>query len=182
MTLFTLLADVKNPALPAGVQNAADPVAAGVGLGKYIGILWQTALVVGGLAVVAYMIMGGLNWITAAGDKGKIETAKERITQGLIGLAVLFSVAAISTFFGTVLGLDLLKPNFARITPTSDAPSGGGSGSGSESSDLCTVGDTSTYQDASGEYGCGKNAVVIMQCVGSNSTFKYIHWQKKSCQ
>ena len=115
---------MKNPALPAGFQNAADPVAAGIGLGKYIGILWQTALVVGGLAVVAYMIMGGLNWITAAGDKGKIETAKERITQGLIGLAILFSVAAISTFFGTVLGLDLLKPNFARITPTSDAPVG----------------------------------------------------------
>lgn len=179
MSVFTLLAQVKNPALPAGFQNAADPVAAGIGLGKYIGILWQTALVVGGLAVVAYMIMGGLNWITAAGDKGKIETAKERITQGLIGLAVLFSVAAISTFFGTVLGLDLLKPNFARITPTSDAPSGG---SGNESSGLCAVGDTSTYQDASGEYGCGKNAVVIMQCAGANSTFNYIHWQKKSCQ
>lgn len=180
MILSALLAQVKNPALPAGLQNAADPVAAGTGLGKYIGILWQTALVLGGLAVVAYMIMGGLNWITAAGDKGKIETAKERITQGLIGLAVLFSVAAISTFFGTVLGLDLLKPNFARITPTSDAPSGGGTGG--ESSDLCTVGDTSTYQDASGEYGCGKNAVVIMQCARPNSTFNYIHWERKSCQ
>lgn len=177
MSVFTLLAQVKNPALPAGFQNAADPVAAGIGLGKYIGILWQTALVVGGLAVVAYMIMGGLNWITAAGDKGKIETAKERITQGLIGLAVLFSVAAISTFFGTVLGLDLLKPNFARITPTSDAPSGGGSGS----SDLCTVGDVSSYFDEFGEYKCSPKNIVQMKCVGPTSTFKYIHWEKDKC-
>lgn len=179
MTLYTLLAQVKNPALPAGFQNAADPVAAGVGLGKYIGILWQTALVVGGLAVVAYMIMGGLNWITAAGDKGKIETAKERITQGLIGLAVLFSVAAISTFFGTVLGLDLLKPNFARITPTSDAPSGGGSGG--ESNGLCAIGDISSYEDARGEYGCSPKNIVQMKCVGPNSTFNYIHWTKDKC-
>lgn len=180
MILSTLLAQVKNPALPAGLQNAADPVAAGAGLGKYIGILWQTALTVGGLAVVAYMIMGGLNWITAAGDKGKIETAKERITQGLIGLAVLFSVAAISTFFGTVLGLDLLKPNFARITPTSETPSNGG-GSGTGTSDLCTVGDVSSYEDAKGEYNCPPKNLVQMKCVGPTSTFNYIHWAKDKC-
>lgn len=129
MSLFTLIADISNPALPAGLQNAANPDVAGTGLGKYIGILWQTSLVLGGLAVVAYMIMGGLTWISAGGDKGKIEQAKERITQGLIGLAVLFSVGAISTFFGTALGIDLLAPDFTRISGDLGGTSSTGTGS-----------------------------------------------------
>ena len=59
----------------------------------------------------------------AGGDKGKVEQAKERITQSLIGLAVLFSVAAISVFFSTAFGLDLLAPDFNSVTNT-----GGGGG------------------------------------------------------
>ena len=118
MIITTLLAQITNKALPDTLQDASSADAAGAGLGKYIGVLWQTALVMGGIAVVAYMIMGGLTWIMAGGDKGKVEQAKERITQSLIGLAVLFSVAAISAFFGTALGLNLLAPNFESVTNT----------------------------------------------------------------
>lgn len=175
-----LLAQIKNPALPGGLQSAATAGAAGAGLGKYIGILWQTALVVGGLAVVMYMVMGGLTWIMAGGDKGKVEQAKERITQGLLGLAVLFSVAAISTFFGKALGIDLLAPDFSRITPGGGG-GGGAGGSGSGSSEICSAGQISPYLDSSGEYGCGAGNSVQMMCSGPTASIPYNHWQKDKC-
>lgn len=118
MIVLPLIAQITNKALPGTLQDASSPTAAGAGLGQYIGVLWQTALVMGGIAVVAYMIMGGFTWIMAGGEKGKVEQAKERITQSLIGLAVLFSVAAISVFFSTAFGLDLLAPDFESVTKT----------------------------------------------------------------
>jgi len=125
MTSLThvLIAAITNPALPAGSQNSATPQAAANVLALYIAVLWRTAITLGGLAVIIYMLVGGFYWITASGEKGKIEEAKERIMQAIIGFAVLCSVAAISVFIGPAFGLDLLKPNFAVL-------SGGGGGGG----------------------------------------------------
>ncbi len=165
MIALTLLAQITNKALPGSLQDASSPAAAGAGLGKYIGVLWQTALVMGGIAVVAYMIMGGLTWIMAGGDKGKVEQAKERITQSLIGLAVLFSVAAISVFFSSAFGLDLLAPNFNSITNTGGGAGsfGGGGGSGTSTETICSLKEESPYNNADGEYGCDGKPVV-MKC------------------
>ena len=172
--MIAFLAQITNKALPAGLQNAAGGAAAGAGLGVYIGILWQTALLLGGLAVVAYMIMGGLNWITAAGDKGKIEQAKERITQGLIGLAVLFSVAAISTFFGTALGIDLLAPDFGRITPGGGG--GGTSNSRGTTQTLCTPNQESGFDDQKNNFPECTSKKVLMKCSSDGS-----RWEKVKC-
>lgn len=81
-------------------------------LGRYLAIIIQTSLVVGGLAVLAYMLLGAINWITAGGDSGKIDKARNQIVQSLVGLGVLASVTAIARFVGPVFGLDLLQLEF----------------------------------------------------------------------
>ena len=43
MIALTLLAQITNKALPSALQDASSPAEAGAGLGKYIGVLWQTA-------------------------------------------------------------------------------------------------------------------------------------------
>jgi hypothetical protein len=187
--IATLLAQITNPALPGGLQNASSANAAGAGLAKYIGILWQTALVMGGIAVLAYMIMGGLTWIMAAGDKGKVEQAKERITQGLIGLAVLFSVGAISVFFGTALGIDLLKPNFASIMGAAGGSTGGGGGGGGGSSLSSTsdCGNGMNIGDKGSDGGTGgycTSGPATMKCVAAGvgpSKFSYPHLEPCAC-
>ena len=120
-----LISQIRNPALPSNLQDASSPELAGAGFGTYIAILWLTALTLGGLAAVMYMLLGSLDWILAAGDKGKIEEARKKITQSIIGLAVLFSVGAITVVVGEVLGLNLLQPTFQSV-----GVGGGGGGGG----------------------------------------------------
>ncbi len=119
-----------NPAVP-GLQTIA-PEAGNAGvrgasiLGFYIALMIQTALALGALAVLLYMFLGAIGWITAGGDSGKIEKARDRIIQSVIGLAVLFSVVAIAGFVGPIFGMDLLSPVFINQLDTT--PSGGGAG------------------------------------------------------
>jgi len=131
--VLTLLAQsLTNPALPAvdqAIQSSPDSAVAGaVILGGYIAILIQTAIVLGGLAVLLYMFLGALGWITAGGDSGKIEKARDRMIQAIIGLAVLVSVVAIAVFIGPAFGLDLLTPTF--INQLGSGTTGGSSGTG----------------------------------------------------
>lgn len=160
-----LLAAITNPVLPAGVQNAATPTAAAGILGTYIGVLWRTALTLGGLAVVIYLLVGGFYWITAGGEKGKVEQAKDRIMQAIIGFAVLAAAAAISVFLSEVFGLDLLKPNFSVLM---SSPGGGGSGGAGGPPGSCATVDPAVYGYISdGAYACyTQNPPDCVQCVG----------------
>lgn len=69
-------------------------------LGRLIEMGAGLILIIGGLAFLFYLLMGGFSWITAGGDKAKVEKARDMITQGIIGLAVLASVFAL---YGLVL-------------------------------------------------------------------------------
>lgn len=128
MIFSTLLAQrITNPAVPAVEQvisSAPDSASGGASvLGLYIALLIQTSLILGGLAVLLYMFTGAIGWITAGGDSGKIEKARERIIQSIVGLAVLASVVALAAFIGPVFGLNLLNPAFINQLENS----GGGS-------------------------------------------------------
>jgi hypothetical protein len=74
-----------------------------------IATLWETLIIVGGLAFILYFLWGGLQWILAGGDKSKIEEARGKFTQGLIGLALLAASYVIIKFLETAVGLNLLN-------------------------------------------------------------------------
>jgi cytochrome bd-type quinol oxidase subunit 2 len=76
---------------------------------------------VGGLMFLLYFILGGLSWITAGGDKGKVDEAKSKMTNAAIGLIVIASSYAIAFIIGKVLGIDILNPSviIKEITPGS---------------------------------------------------------------
>ena len=100
-----LLAAITNTAVPGGSSPDSSPKQFAV----TIATLWQTIILVGGLAFLLYFLLGGLNWITAGGDKGKIEEARGKITQGLIGLALLAASYVIIKFIETAIGMNLLN-------------------------------------------------------------------------
>lgn len=100
------LAAITNNAIPGG--TAADESQA-TQFAVTIGTLWQTIIIVGGLAFILYFLWGALNWIMAGGEKGKIEDAKNKITQGLIGLAILAASFVVVKFLQSAVGLDLLN-------------------------------------------------------------------------
>jgi hypothetical protein len=99
--------EITNPALGAGV-----PKEAGAGLAFYIANLWRTVVVVGGVAFLLYLVWGGMEWMLAGGDKGKVEQAQHKITGALIGLAILVGSYAITLFVQGVFKINLLQPVF----------------------------------------------------------------------
>lgn len=100
-----LAAGITNTAVPGGSNPADSPKQFAV----TIATLWQTIILVGGLAFLLYFLMGGVNWITAGGDKGKLEEARGKITQGLVGLAILAASYVIIKFIETAIGMNILN-------------------------------------------------------------------------
>lgn len=105
---------ITNPAVTV-LFGTGTPSAA---LANIIVTVWRTAITLGGLALLVMLIMGALEWITAGGDKGKIESARDRITQSIIGLLVLLGTVGVSIFVGNAFGINLLKPQFAQNITT----------------------------------------------------------------
>lgn len=106
---FAQASEITNPVVPKFGSGAPSAAFANI-----IVTVWRTAITLGGLALLIMLIIGAFEWISAGGDKGKIESARERITQSIIGLLVLVGTVAISIFIGNVFGLNLLKPTFEQ--------------------------------------------------------------------
>lgn len=98
-------AAITNTAVPGGSSPDDSPRQFAI----TVATLWQTIILVGGLAFLLFFLQGGVTWITAGGDKGKIEEARGKITQGLVGLAILAASYVIIKFIESAIGLELLN-------------------------------------------------------------------------
>ncbi len=118
-------AQIRNPAVGPWGTNPNEAQTGGT-FAKAFVYFWNVAIVVGGLIVLVFFIQAAIEWITAGGDSGKIQKARERIIQSFIGLAILVFSFTIINFIGALLFgnnfslLDFNLPNPASIT----APSG----------------------------------------------------------
>ena len=105
------LGDFKTP-IPAfqpdvtGTGTAAFAAPFTKFLSNFIGFLTTLA----GIMFLIYFIFAGLSWVTSGGDKGKVEKAKDQLTQAAIGLVVIIAAYGIVGVIGRVLGLDILNP------------------------------------------------------------------------
>jgi len=76
-------------------------------IGHLVSNLVAAAFIVAGIAFFVYLVMGGIQWLTSGGDKGKIESSQKMISAALIGLAIVASSYAVYmivlTFFGITL-------------------------------------------------------------------------------
>jgi hypothetical protein len=119
MTFFsTLLAagDVKlgtfQPPTEAFSKGSED--ASGVGAAQNLEKLISNG--VGGLTMLAglffifYFVMGGLNWVTAGGEQGKITKARDQMIQAVIGLVVIVMAYGLIGIVGKFVGLNILTP------------------------------------------------------------------------
>ncbi len=91
---------------------AITPIQTGTGWFTDIGVLINSVLrvvmVIAALLVFMYLILGGIEWITSGGDKGKTEKAREKITAAIVGLIVLAAAYAILTLVLKFLGFNSL--------------------------------------------------------------------------
>ena len=71
-----------------------------------IASLINGAILVAALAVLLYLILGGFQWLTSGGDKGKTEGARNKITSALIGLLIVLASWAIFNLILRFFGLE----------------------------------------------------------------------------
>ncbi|MFH2019426.1 MAG: hypothetical protein ABII80_02335 [bacterium] len=99
------LAAITNTAVPGG----DSPDSGGSQFAITFATLWQTIIIVGGLAFLLYFLWGGIQWIMAGGEKSKLEEAKAKITQGLIGLSLLAASYVIVKFIESAIGMNIMN-------------------------------------------------------------------------
>jgi hypothetical protein len=87
---------------PLGLEEGQDAVtiftkfiSSAIGLMTVIAIIW----------FVFVLIMGAIGIISSGGDKASLETARKRITTGIVGLVVVIAAIFIIDLIGRLIGL-----------------------------------------------------------------------------
>lgn len=69
-----------------------------------VGDIIKVALTLVGIIAIVLVIYGGFKWMTAGGSEEKVDEAKKILYSGAIGLVIIFSAYALTTFvLGTLL-------------------------------------------------------------------------------
>jgi hypothetical protein len=99
-----------NPAIRADLGGSPTAAASGVTFATYFVYLWRVIIFVGGLIVIVFLIQGAIDWIGSGGEKGKVEKAREKITNSIVGMIILLGSFLLISFIGSAIGYDLLNP------------------------------------------------------------------------
>ena len=92
-----------------GSITVAQPVGFQItDIGTLISGAIGAAFIIAGLLVFAYLVWGGIQWITAGGDKANLEAARGRISNALVGLAIVAAAFAVMLLVEFVFGFTIL--------------------------------------------------------------------------
>ena len=77
--------------------------------------------IIAAIIALFFLIWGGIKWITSGGDKGKTESARNKITAAIVGLAIVASSYAlmqiIAYFFGIKIFDSGIQETLVNIKP-----------------------------------------------------------------
>ena len=108
------------------VEETLEEGGAGRIATRLLNRFFEFAMVVGSIILLFNLVYAGIEWISAGGDSGKIEKARNRIVQSIIGILVLSASAAIFMVVNQLLG----SPLDIRFVGGSGGTGGGPSGAG----------------------------------------------------
>lgn len=91
-------------------QYAANP--SGFGLAYFIQNFVTALFLVAGLVTFAYLLIGGLRYLTSGGDVKAMEEATKIITSAVIGLIIVVGAYGIARILAGVTGIDIFHPVF----------------------------------------------------------------------
>ena len=89
---------------------ACDPYKATLDVGwriptfsELIGNIIRLIFFIAGLFALVYLLLGGFEWVQSAGDEKKLESARGKITNAVIGLVVMIAVLSLVIFLEQVV-------------------------------------------------------------------------------
>lgn len=100
------LAQLTNPVLPPSLGSGGTEQGVTI-IGKLISSIGGLFFLFAFCLTFLYLLTGGLSWITSGGDKSKLETARDKITNALVGLVIVAAAYAVFSLVGQFFGLDV---------------------------------------------------------------------------
>ena len=94
------------------LQGSSNPKLEFETLGDVVSNLVPTIFLLAGIALLLYLIAGGLQLMTSRGDPKAVEAAKGKITNGLVGIVIIFASFWIIQILGQILGIEALTNLF----------------------------------------------------------------------
>jgi hypothetical protein len=85
-------------------------------LADYIQTIYNWLIGIAGLVTGTMIVVGGFQYLTAGGDKGRVEKARSRITNALIGLVLVLSAYVLLNTINPAL-VNLKSPTAELISP-----------------------------------------------------------------
>lgn len=110
MKVFAQEAPTMNISIPSNQIKITD-------VGQLISALVGTLLIIAALLAFFYLILGGIQWITAGGDKTGMEAARNKITHAIVGLIIVGAAWAIMLLVQNFLGVQIIGGTLSFPTP-----------------------------------------------------------------
>jgi hypothetical protein len=85
--------------------------------GKLISAAVGTLMIIAALLAFFWLILGGIQWITAGGDKAGMEAARNKITHAIVGLIIVGAAWAIMLLVQNFLGISIIGGVLTFPTP-----------------------------------------------------------------
>lgn len=82
--------------------------------------------ILGAIFFIVQFILGAFSWLTAGGDTGKVDKARNQLLNGIIGLVIIVMSYSIVALIGGVLGINLINLQDTLETIVPSAGPGGG--------------------------------------------------------
>ncbi|MBI4059095.1 hypothetical protein HY404_02520 [Candidatus Microgenomates bacterium] len=102
---------VTNPLLNKDLQNLSGEDF----FAKLLPMLITVTLVIAAIIFIFMMLLGGISWMTAGGDKQKVESARGHLTSALIGLFIVFTVFALATLLEGLFDINILVLDISKL-------------------------------------------------------------------
>lgn len=104
MTSFVInFDDIKSLAFP---NPGSLPLNPNLSLGLLVNKLLPYLFVLAGILLLLYLIFGGFQLMTSAGNPKAVESAKGKITNALVGFIIIFVSYWVTLILRIILGLD----------------------------------------------------------------------------
>lgn len=108
---LALTLDIAGEAQSQDLQGAQFHGSSDGGFGVWFSNIITVAMTLAVILVFGFLIWGAIEWITSGGDKGKVEGARNKISNAVMGLIVLAAATALFVLVEEFLGIDVLTFN-----------------------------------------------------------------------
>ncbi len=89
MNLLNIIPPVYAQPVNTNIRDEADALFEIKNIGTLVSNIVTFAIAIGALLTLGYFVWGALEYITAEGDKSRVEDARNKMLHSLIGLALL---------------------------------------------------------------------------------------------